>query len=589
MNYINGNDLYHMFEYGASFITRKRQLLNEINVFPVPDGDTGNNLAVTLQTIVTESTKMDSFHDMIETMSNAALLGARGNSGMIFAQFVNGFRLASKGLDEVSLEQFAQMANESALHTYRSLSHPVEGTMLTVIKAWAKSLLDIYQISESIKAFFLNAFQKAKVALDQTKEQLDILKKRNLVDSGALGFVTFLEGVNSFFNSESLMEEEIVDLNIEHDHSDDEVGLYRYCTEGLVKHNEQNEKDILNALNPFGDSLIVAVGATMFRVHIHTNEPAIVFQTLRQFGHIMAQKVDDMAMDIKMKKSHRDSVIVTDSICDIDQSYLLEHDVAVIPTNVLIENASYMDKISINNEVLLDMIEQGVEYPTTATPGVRSIRDLFEKLLTIYQHVLVISVSSKLSATYDIIHQEIETLANEGKHIIHVDSLTNSAGEGLLVKHAVEMLEDGKSIDDIKMVLDEEKTRTEILVCLETFKYAMLGGRLPKAVGKIGMALGIRPIMSIDDVGKGAAFGFARSQKGITKKIVKHIEKDMAERGIKQYALVHCLNEPLVKAYQEMFTKLLGKEPAYIAEVSSATAIHSGKGSVAIAYIKEKE
>jgi fatty acid-binding protein DegV len=114
----------------------------------------------------------------------------------------------------------------------------------------------------------------------------------------------------------------------------------------------------------------------------------------------------------------------------------------------------------------------------------------------------------------------------------------------------------------------------------------MMSGRLPKIVGKIGMFLKMRPIMSLDK-GKGAAFGLAFSKKGITKKILKLVEKDKEESGIESYSIVHCNNEPLANEYKELFTQVIGKEPDFIAEISSATAIHSGVGSVAIGYIKK--
>jgi DegV family protein with EDD domain len=199
----------------------------------------------------------------------------------------------------------------------------------------------------------------------------------------------------------------------------------------------------------------------------------------------------------------------------------------------------------------------------------------------------VIAVSSNLSATHNVVKKEVEKLVDKGKNIRIIDTLTNSVAQGLLVQRAIELLEEGKTIDEIEKIINEEKQKSEILVCLETFKYATMSGRLPKAVGKIGMFFGIRPIMSIDKKGKGAAFGFGLSQKAITKKIVKHVKKDLAEKGIERYALIHCLNEPLLNEYIELFTDLIGKKPEFLANVSSATAIHSGKGSVAIGYIKK--
>jgi DegV family protein with EDD domain len=587
MEYLNGFDLYQMFNYGTTFVLKKRKKLNDINVFPVPDGDTGNNLVYTMQTISRESKAQDSFHQTLESISDSALIGARGNSGVIFAQFVNGLRSASKGKEKVSLDEFADMAMESVEHTYSSLSNPVEGTMISVIKDWAHSLKETLSAAKDIKDFFLVAFAIAEKSLEKTKEQLAILKRNNVVDSGAMGFVLFLKGINSYFNKEEIEEVAYEELEITDAHDFNEEVKYRYCTEGLVEFVNQEEHVIQEALKPYGDSLIVVMGAKMFRIHIHTNTPELVFQELRQFGRIVNQKVDDMIGDINIKHDKNDTVIVTDSIADIDQQYLKDNNVVVIPLNVNVEGTTYFDKLTINNAILFDLIESDLEYPTTATPTIKYINDLFSKLLLSYKNILVIAVSSNLSATYEVIRKEVDQLKAKGKNIKLVDTLTNSVAEGLLVKRAVELLKEGKKIDEIETVLNEEKGKTEILVCLETFKYATMSGRLPKAVGKIGMFFGIRPIMSIDEKGKGAAFGFGLSQKAITKKIVKHVKKDIEHKGIERYALIHCLNESLLEEYKVIFRDLIGKEPEYVSVVSSATAIHSGKGSVAIGYIKK--
>jgi uncharacterized protein len=587
MEYLSGKDLFQMFNYGTSFVIKKRKKLNDINVFPVPDGDTGNNLVYTMQTISRESKPQESFHETLESISNSALIGARGNSGVIFAQFVNGLRASSEGQERVSLSEFTEMALESVKHTYASLSNPVEGTMISVIKDWANSLKDTLSAVSNIKEFFLVAFAKAEKSLEMTKEQLAVLKKNNVVDSGAMGFVLFLKGINSYFNNEAIEETTYEELEIENAHDFHEEINFRYCTEGLVEFENQKEEVVLETLKPYGDSLIVVMGAKMFRIHIHTNTPELVFSELRNFGHIINQKVDDMIGDINMKRDKSDTVIVTDSIADIDPEFLKENSVLVVPINVNVEDVNYYDKTTINNKILFDLIDTSLEYPTTATPTVKYINDLFSKLLLNYKNILVITVSSKLSATYEVINKEVERLSAKGKNIRLVDTLTNSVAQGLLVQSAVELLKSGENIKEIEEILNEKKNKTEILVCLETFKYATMSGRLPKAVGKIGMLFGIRPIMSIDDKGKGAAFGFGLSQKSITKKIIKHVKKDIEKTGIEKYSIIHCLNKDLLDEYVNTFTEIIGKKPEFTAEVSSATAIHSGKGTVAIGYIKK--
>jgi hypothetical protein len=566
---------------------KKRKQLNDINVFPVPDGDTGNNLVHTMQTISREAKVSDSFHETLESISDSALIGARGNSGIIFAQFVNGLRKASVNKDEVSIDEFTQMALDSVSHVYAALSNPVEGTMLSVIKDWADGLKHILLKVKSIKDYFKQASKKAELSLERTKEQLAVLKKNNVVDSGALGFVLFLEGVNAYFNDETIEEVDYEELELEVSHDFDEDITYRYCTEGLVEYKDLTEDVVKEALKPFGDSLVVVMGSHMFRVHIHTNQPELVFQELRRFGKIITQKVDDMIQDIAFKKSKRDTVIVTDSIADIDKSYLQEHDVAMIPLNITVDDVTYFDKVTINNEILFSMIEAGLEYPTTSTPTIKYINDLFSKLLLHYKHVIMILVAGELSATFRAIKTEADKLIEKGKDIYVIDSYNNSVSQGLLVKKAVDMLEEGKKAKEIVDAIEAMKHKTEILVCLETFKYATMSGRLPKAVGNIGMFFKIRPIMTLGDKGKGSAFGFALSQKGITKKIVKYVEKDLEKHEIEDYALIHCLNPDLLAEYRQIFTELIGKPPLYESVVSSATAIHSGKGSVAIGYIRK--
>ena len=585
MEYLNGYDLYQMFNYGTSFVVKKRKALNDINVFPVPDGDTGNNLVFTMQTISRESKAQDSFQATLDSISDSALIGARGNSGVIFAQFVNGLRSASKGKDQVTLDEFSEMALESVKHTYSSISNPVEGTMISVIKDWANSLKQTLQAAKNIKEFFLVAYAIAEQSLEKTKEQLAVLKKNDVVDSGALGFVLFLKGVNSYFNNEVIDEQVHEVLEFEDTHEFDEKINYRYCTEGLVSYEQQDESNIKEALKPYGDSLIVVMGAKMFRIHIHTNTPELVFSELNRFGKVINQKVDDMIGDISLSKSKLGTVIVTDSIADIDQQYIKDNNVVVIPLNINIDNVIYFDKLTINNRILFDLIDKSLEYPTTATPSIKYINDLFAKLLLKHKNILVITVSSNLSATHNVIKKEVDLLVEKGSNIKLIDSMTNSVAQGLLVKRAVELLKNNHNIDEIESILNQEKHKSKILVCLETFKYATMSGRLPKAIGKVGMFFGIRPIMSIDEKGKGTAFGFGLSKKSITKKIVKHIKKDLEGKGIKEYALIHCLNESLLEEYKRIFTDIIGKEPVYTAEVSSATAIHSGKGTVAIGYI----
>ena len=586
MKYINGRDLYQMFNYGTYYIMKERLFLNDINVFPVADGDTGNNLLQTLRTISLESNVTESFKATLESICDSALFGARGNSGVIFAQFVNGLQKANNYGEKVSFEEFQRLVEKSVVYTYSALSNPVEGTMITLMKEWSKILNELLPLDLSLEEKFERSYIHINKYLSQTKTMLEVLSENDVVDSGALGFVLFVKGIVSYYNNDEIDVESYENIKIVDEHQFEGEINYRYCTEGLVKSSNFDEKKIFSELEKHGDSLVVAEGKSRFRVHIHTNEPQDVFQTLKLFGEIESQKIDDMQLEMALKNSTAKRVLVVDSIADINKSIIDDNNVVVIPINISIDNTPYLDKLSISNKMLFGSLDEYNEYPKTATPSIKYINDLFSKLLLKYDEIIVVTVSKHLSGTHDVIKNEAEKLVEKGKNIYVIDSYNNSVTEGLIVQETIGLMNKGVNTKEIIKHIEYIREKTQILVCLETFKYATMSGRLPKAVGTIGMFLGLRPIMSLNK-GKGSAFGFAFSQKGITKKIKKLVSGDLEKGGIESYSLVHCLNEKLVKEYEEEFTNLIGFPPRYITEISTATAIHSGVGSVAIGYIKK--
>ncbi|MCF7927090.1 MAG: DegV family EDD domain-containing protein [Candidatus Izimaplasma sp.] len=588
MQRINGNDLYNMFTYGATYLVKERKHLNEINVFPVADGDTGNNLVHTIQTILRESDVDESFYKTLDSISESALIGARGNSGIIFAQFVNGLRIHSKEKDDITVSEFSTMVEKSSIETKLSISNPTEGTMLTIIHEFSTFLKEEVDHSLPLVDIFSKAYHYLEGVLEKTKDMLGVLKKANVVDSGAKGFLLFVRGIFSYFNKDDLDVTKYENLTIEDSHIHQDEPEYRYCTEGLLENCKISKADLKDILQVYGDSIVVLEGKKSIRIHIHTNRPENMFHELSKIGHIVSQKVDDMTMDIKLKQSNSSRVLVTDSIADIPQKIIDENNVVVIPLNISYKDVNYYDKLTISNQILFNKLIDYSDYPTTSVPSMKYIDNLFLKLLLYFKEILVITVASELSGTHNVIKKEAEKLQKNGKSIYVVDSLNNSATQGLLVNKAIDLMKNDLKLKDIKEKLDDIKARTRILVCLDTFEYATRSGRVPKIIGKIGMKLGLRPIMSLDEKGKGAAFGLSFTKKGITKRIKKIVEKDLNKSGIEEYNIVHCINFDLAKEYQTMFKNIIGKQPKYISDISTATAIHSGVGSVAIGYIKQK-
>jgi len=172
------------------------------------------------------------------------------------------------------------------------------------------------------------------------------------------------------------------------------------------------------------------------------------------------------------------------------------------------------------------------------------------------------------------------------KKITVIDTKLNSGAQGLLVKAAAEMAEQGLSHDEIVSRVQEMIPRTKIYVCLNTLAYAVRGGRVPNTVGKIGGLVGMRPIMTLDSAGNGAAFGVAFSQAGLTKKIFRLVKNAMERTGVAAYSIVHGGNIALANEYAEEITRITGKAPAFITQISSVVALHAGPGTVAVCLVE---
>lgn len=579
---IDGNDLFNWFHSGAKEVNSNKGYLNSINVFPVADGDTGTNLSLTLGAMVEQTEVQPSFSSAIKRLSETGLASARGNSGTIFASYVNGLAVNGADYDTVGLAEFSGIANKAVDHLYEAVEEPVEGTMISVIREWADFLFHNHHRFDSFQSLMEAAYRFAGKALEETTAQLAVLKKYKVVDSGAAGFVGFLKGINHFFAGApaDVME---ADASIPHDDTEDEVIKFPFCTEILLTAEGKDPTFFRQLLHGHGDSLIVSSAGDKVKIHIHTDHPEEIVSILKEESMLLNQRVDDTRLQSSVAAERRHSVgILTDSIADIPEEFKLEHQIHTIPLGLILDDVVYLDKQTIHLAQLFREIPNAKTYPTSSQPEPGRIRDTLTELLDHYDSVIVITIASKLSGTNQAFRQELKRMDTQGKKVTVIDSRLNSGAEGLLVARAAHLLDQGKCHDEVVAEVESMIPRTKIYVCLETLEYAAKGGRVPNSVGKIGMMIGLRPIMTLDETGKGATFGMGLSQKSITGKILKLVRSAMADKGIEAYSIVHADNLPLALEYKESLTKIIGKEPEFISEISSIIAIHSGPGSVAV-------
>lgn len=277
--------------------------------------------------------------------------------------------------------------------------------------------------------------------------------------------------------------------------------------------------------------------------------------------------------------------LMTDSIADIPESFKLAHVVSTLPMGVMIDGSAYLDKATIQLEQLFERMGHKEGYPTSSQPEPARIAAMLSALTEHFESLIILSVSDQLSGTYQALLKAASVIAPD-KRITVINTKLNSGAEGLLVKTAAEMVEQGFSHDQVVERIEHLIPRTKIYVCLNTLTYAVRGGRVPNTIGKLGIQLGLRPIMTLDSNGNGAAFGVALSQAGLTKKILNLVRNTMRRKGIEDYSIVHGDNLPLAMEYADEITRITGREPAFISEISSVVALHAGPGTVAVCLVE---
>ncbi|MCF8002102.1 MAG: DegV family EDD domain-containing protein, partial [Halanaerobiales bacterium] len=581
----------YAFVSGAKEVIENKKELNKINLFPVPDGDTGTNLSRTLNMVVENVRADKSITKTLSLMSNAALQGAIGNSGIIFAQFINGLKVSVKSENRINVSSFVEIINNAVDYTYKAINEPVEGTILTVMNDWSKALGDVKRRTDDFEVLMSESLKTAQRSLASTKETLEVLKQANVVDSGALGFIFFLNGILNFIKTGEIKNVKSYNTVLSEQESeitqDEEINL-RYCTEAYIEKLILNKDKLRAKLCLIGDSLIIAGDNEKMRIHIHTNQPDQFFNILNKYCNIIDQKVDDMLIQYNVKYNKLANIgLITDSIADLPQEYIDDNQIHVVPINLIIDGTKYLDKITINSDRFFELTDKAKEYPTSSQPSLKYVEDKLSFLADHYDSLIIITVSSNLSGTYDTIKKAAEKIDNSTKISI-IDSKLDSGAQGLLVLEAAEKIKNGEKHNQIINYLEKIKENIYIYVSVDNFEYMVRGGRVSPLKGKLAKLFNLKPIISLDHKGNGIAFAKAFSKSSNNKKIKEIVKKHLKNSGIKRYSIVHGAGLDRAKNYKKIFTKLIGKEPDYIESISPVIALSAGKGSVAISVLTEE-
>lgn len=315
------------FLAGAATIQAKKEYINELNVFPVPDGDTGTNMTMTIMSAANEVAALENpgMEEICKAISGGSLRGARGNSGVILSQLLRGFTRVLRDVDEVDVKTMAQAFEKAVDSAYKAVMKPKEGTILTVAKGGAKKAAEIAETCDELTEFFGFVIPAMREVLDQTPEMLPVLKEAGVVDSGGEGLLTILEGAyDALLGKEVDYEIPKSDVSTERRGgaagSDISTGdiKFGYCTEFIIllnkKFDSNDENELKKYLEGIGDSIVCVADEDIVKIHVHTNDPGLAIQKGLSYGELSRMKIDNM------REEHNERVIQSQNAEKTNQS-----------------------------------------------------------------------------------------------------------------------------------------------------------------------------------------------------------------------------------------------------------------------------
>ena len=500
-------------------LQRRAQEINDINVFPVADGDTGTNMLLTARAIeeAARASLGASSRDRGQAIARAALLGARGNSGMILSQMVRGAvdALADHpALDGPGLAGALRRASDTA---YGCVRDPVEGTMLTVIRAMAEGAESAAGAGrQDVLDAALDAGRRALAA---TRDQLPQLAEAGVVDSGGLAVVLILEGLATSVSGHSAgfttsgPAPAPALTAAEHAPSG-----FRFCTSFVVRMATIELSDLEEDLTPLGDSLLVMGDRREAKVHLHTDEPDRAIGLAGAVAVVSDVNVDDMhrqeearaerlvrratatpgalagAPDPSTPLDAERTALITDSASDLPPE-LRGGNVVVVPVPVSFGTESFRDGVDLDSDAFYARLTAGGAMPTTAAPALGELVEAYTRALERFDTAVVLHMNRKMSATVEIArHAALEV---DPARIAIIETESISFQLGLLVRRAGAHLERGTTLGRLQELVELFRRSQGTVFTVETLEYLRRGGRIGRARALVGNLLGLRPVLEI--------------------------------------------------------------------------------------------
>ena len=592
LDQLDGVQLAAALRTGIRRLLQQQEHINKINVFPVPDGDTGTNMALTLHAVFQQIGRPEPVHagQLLTKVADAALDGARGNSGAILAQFFLGVGDHAAAAATLGPGELAAALEGGARYARDAMAEPREGTLLTVLAACAVAVREqVQQDTRDMRAVLRAALDRTMEATRQTTGQLEHLRRANVVDAGAQGFVELLTGMVAYLDTgvEPAAGQADDTLNVEHEErtAAGETGelSHRWCTECVVLAPEGgtpvDRRAVRETLAALGSSLVVAGHERKVKVHVHVNDPEAVFRAMEAFGTVQGQKADDMQR--QQESAHharRQTVaIATDTAGDLPEEWLDRFDIHAVPARVTIGSRSYLDKVTLDLATMYELLaDPAAPFPKSSQPPPGDFRRVFDFLASHYQAVVSINVTRANSGTCGAAEVAAARVqARGGVHVI--DSRNASVGQGLLTMAAAEHAATGADAAEVIRLVERLRPHTFTYALPTTLEFAVRGGRIPAWAGHVARWLRMTPLICSTPAGPVGIGGVLFGRSGLTRQfrrwVSQRIRPDLRYRLLVGHGLVEDQGRELLQALRQAHPNIID---SHLITVGTALTVHGG-------------
>jgi len=596
---LTGEGFRSLLIAGAHRVIAFREELDRINVFPVPDRDTGTNLAATMRAVVEGLSKpLPSLAAVGANAASHALEGAQGNSGVILAQFFLGMREEIADSMHLTLERFVAALDCASTRAREALANPREGTILTVISDVVDHLAQRVDRLPGFKELLDEGLDVAKRSLRETTERLAVLKKAGVVDAGALGFVHFLEGIRDFFHhgreEVELGDAQLAEEAIEATPREIPTHVaFRYCCEAVVKGRDIPRKQVIEELTGLGDSVVVAGGNSEIHAHVHSNAPAYVLEVLASYGTIVRSKIDDMLEEVTLDASQgseaarEGTALVTDTVCDLPMRFLTEHAIHTVPVQISFGNQTVRDRVDITPRAFYHRLQESEELPKTSQPRPADFQKLYRHLAESHEAVISVHVAPGLSGTWQSAKTAAEQISREtGVPIYIVDSGSASVAEGLIVWGVANCIDAGLSPEACVSVASSLSKETSVYVYVPTVEYFVRGGRLSPLQGRIAGLLRLQPLLTSKN-GDLVPAGKAIGRRAALKRLFALTLAAASDSEKPAFLIGHSSARELAEHFRGKLSERYPNATIWITDTTPAIGCHAGPGGIAIATMDE--